>query len=93
MTVTDIKIRKLFDTEPLKAVCSITIDNALAIHDVKLITTKGKIIVVMPSRKKPDGEYSDIVHPINSEARLEIEKAVMAEYNRVLDSKNSETGE
>ena len=93
MTVTDIKFRKLFDSEPLKAVCSITIDNAIAVHDVKLITAKGKILVVMPSKRRPDGEYSDIVHPINSAARTEIEKAVLTEYNKLIESKNAEIRE
>ncbi len=81
MEVTDVKFRKLFDSEPLKAVCSITIDDALAVHDIKLVEAKSKTIVVMPSRKKADGEYIDIIHPINSSAREVIERAVVSAYH------------
>lgn len=80
--VTDVKFRKLFDTEPLKAVCSLTISDSLAVHDVKLVNAKGRMIVVMPSRKRSDGEFSDIIHPINSESRKIIEDAVINEYER-----------
>lgn len=88
MVVTDIKFRKFFDNEPLKAICSITIDNSLAIHDIKIVAAKERIIVVMPSRKKPDGEYSDIIHPINSETRSMIEDAVLGEYYRLTGGKS-----
>ena len=83
MQITDVRFRKLFDTEPLKAVCSITIDDAIAVHDIKLVETNSKTIVVMPSRKRGDGEYIDIIHPINSTAREIIEKAVVGEYNKL----------
>ena len=34
----------------------------------------------MPSRKRKDGEYQDIAHPINNDARDEMERIVLAEY-------------
>lgn len=80
MTVTDVKIRKKFDNEPLKAICSVTIDDAIAIHDIKIVSAKGKMLIVMPARKSHNGEYSDIIHPINSDARAIIENAIISEY-------------
>ena len=80
MVVTDIKIRKYFKEGPMKAVVSITIGGALAIHDIKVINAKDKFFIVMPSRKNPDGTYRDIVHPINSEFRAELEGAVIKAY-------------
>ena len=80
MIITDVKIRKTFDEGPMKAVASVTFDNELALHDVKVIYARDKYFVVMPSRKTPDGTYRDIVHPINSEARERLEKAVIDAY-------------
>ena len=80
MVVTDIKIRKYFQEGPMKAVVSVTFDGALAVHDVKVINAKDKFFIVMPSRKNPDGTYRDIVHPINSDFRAELEGAVIKTY-------------
>ena len=81
MQITDIKIRKTFtDDGPMKAVVSITFDHQLALHDVKVINTKDKYFIVMPSRKNPDGTYRDIIHPINSDFRQNIEASVLDAY-------------
>ena len=80
MVVTDIKIRKYFKEGPMKAVVSVTIGGALAIHDIKVINARDKFFIVMPSRKNPDGTYRDIVHPINSDFRAELEGAVIKAY-------------
>ncbi|MBO7302882.1 MAG: SpoVG family protein, partial [Clostridia bacterium] len=63
MQITDIKIRKFFDDGPMKAIASVTFDNQLAVHDLKVINDREKLFIVMPSRKNPDGTYRDIVHP------------------------------
>ena len=81
MQITDIKIRKFFDEGPMKAVVSVTFDNCLAVHDVKVIYARERYFIVMPSRKNPDGTYRDIVHPINSEFRAELERAVIDVYH------------
>ena len=85
MQITDVKIRKLFDDGPMKAVVSITLDGALAVHDVKVIFAREKYFIVMPSRKNPDGTYRDIVHPINAQFRTELESTVLAEYEREVE--------
>ncbi|MBQ2733110.1 MAG: septation regulator SpoVG [Clostridia bacterium] len=84
MEITDIKVRKLFDEGPMKAIVSVTFDGQLALHDVKVISARDKIFIVMPSRKNPDGTYRDIVHPINSEFRVRMEEQVIEAYNREL---------
>ena len=86
MVVTDIKVRKYFKEGPMKAVVSVTIGGVLAIHDIKVINARDKFFIVMPSRKNPDGTYRDIVHPINSEFRAEIEGAVIKAYFDGLDT-------
>ncbi len=81
MKITDIKIRKFFEEGPMKAIVSVTIDDALAVHDIKVIYARDRYFIVMPSRKNPDGTYRDIVHPINAGFRAELESAVIDAYN------------
>ena len=81
MQVTDIKIRKFFDEGPMKAVVSVTFDDCLAVHDIKVIYARDRYFIVMPSRKNPDGTYRDIVHPISADFRGALEKAVIDAYN------------
>ncbi len=86
MTITDIKVRKLFDDEgPMKAIVSVTFDGQLALHDIKVINARDKYFIVMPSRKNPDGTYRDIVHPINAAFRAELEASVIETYQRALE--------
>ncbi len=80
MEITDVKIRKTFEDQPLRAVMSITLDNSVAIHDVKVIYASDKYFVVMPSKKTQSGEYKDIVHPINSDFRKKLEDTLISEY-------------
>ena len=84
MVITDIKIRKLFDEGPMKAIVSVTFDGQIALHDIKVIYAREKYFIVMPSRKNPDGTYRDIVHPINADFRSQMEEAVIRAYNEEL---------
>ena len=94
MQITDIKIRKTFAADgPMKAVVSVTFDGQLALHDVKVINTKDKYFIVMPSRKNPDGTYRDIIHPINSEFRQELETAVLDAYFAELENEAGSVSE
>ena len=93
MQITDIKIRKFFEEGPMKAVVSVTFDDALAVHDVKVIHARDRYFIVMPSRKNPDGTYRDIVHPINSSFRAELEAAVIDAYNVQLAAALAEEAE
>ena len=86
MQITDIKIRKVFDDGPMKAIASVTFDGQLAVHDVKVINARDKFFIVMPSRKNPDDTYRDIVHPINSQFRILLEDAVLKAYNEQLEA-------
>ena len=93
MEISDIKVRKIFDEGPLKAIVSVTFDDELALHDVKIIYAKDKLFLIMPSRKNTDGSYKDIVHPINSEFRLKLESAILASYHEALEAqKNAAAG-
>ena len=84
MQITDIKVRKLFDEGPMKAIVSVTFDGQLAVHDIKVINARDKFFIVMPSRKNPDESYRDIVHPINAQFRGMLENAVIEAYQAAL---------
>ncbi len=85
MKITDIKVRKQFNEErPMKAIASVTIDDQLALHDIKVIYAREKYFIVMRSSKNADGTYRDIVHPINAAFRAELEASVLEAYDRAL---------
>ncbi len=86
MNITDIKVRKLFEDGPMKAIVSVTFDDQLAVHDIKVINARDKFFIVMPSRKNPDETYRDIVHPINAQFRGQLEASVIAAYEAELEA-------
>ena len=84
MQVTDIRIRKINTEGRMKAIVSITFDDAFAVHDIKVVEGDKGLFVAMPSKRMPDGEYIDIAHPISSEVREVIQNAVLKEYEKAL---------
>lgn len=93
MEITDIRIKKVASEGKMKAVASVTFDNAFAVHDVKVIEGPEKLFVAMPSRRTPDGEYRDIAHPINSDMRNMLESKVLAAYDAIENEPAPETAE
>lgn len=80
MKVTDVRLRKIESDGRMKALVSITLEEAFVIHDLRVIEGNSGLFVAMPSKRTPDGEFRDIAHPINSEMRQEIQDAVMKVY-------------
>lgn len=93
MQITDIKVRKLFEEGPMKAIVSVTFDGQLAVHDIKVIHARDKYFIVMPSRKNPDETYRDIVHPINAQFRGMLENSVIEAYEAALAQAEAEAAE
>lgn len=88
MQVTSVRIQKVF-SEPdkmLAAVASITVDNMLAIHNIRLLKTSDRMFVAMPNLKLSNNTYKDMVHPINEEGRRIIEEAVISAYNNYINN-------
>lgn len=82
MKISDVRVRLVLrDDSKLKAVASITIDDCFVIHDIKIIEGSEGYFIAMPSRKTQEGEYKDIVHPINTETREKIIKLVLEAFN------------
>lgn len=83
LKITDVRIRLVAkDDSKLKAVASMTIDECFVIHDIKVIEGKEGFFISMPSKKTPDGEYRDIVHPINTETREKIIAEILKAYEK-----------
>ena len=84
MNITEVRVRLVKkDDGKLKAVASVTIDNCFVVHDVKILEGNEDYFIAMPSKKTPEGEYKDIVHPLNTETREMIKKAVSEEFEKV----------
>ena len=90
MNITDVKIRKMLSEGRLRAVVSVTVDDMLAVHDIKVVQGDERLFVAMPSRKASDGEYRDIAHPINSGTREQIQNLILKKYEEVLQEKEEE---
>ena len=89
MKITDVRIRLVTkEDSKLKAVATITIDECFVVHDIKVIEGKEGYFIQMPSKKTPDGEYRDIVHPINTETREKIIEEVLKVYEKAEKEEN-----
>ena len=82
MVITDIRVRKITAEGRMKAVVSVTFDDAFVVHDIKVIEGQEGYFIAMPSRKASDGEYKDIVHPINTETRKMIIDVIIEAFNQ-----------
>lgn len=90
MKITDIRVRKTSTEGKMRAVVSVTFDDAFVVHDIKIIDGNEKMFVAMPSRKTPTGEYKDIVHPITTEMREELQNAIITKYEEFLKQEPDE---
>ncbi|NLT10483.1 MAG: septation regulator SpoVG [Ruminococcus sp.] len=84
MEITDVKIRKIMTDGRLRAVVSVTLDDMLAVHDIKVVQGDERLFVAMPSRKDENGVFRDIVHPISPSARKLFEQTILEAYEAQL---------
>lgn len=68
----------------LKAIASVTIDECFVIHDIKVVEGRDGFFLQMPNKKNLEGNYTDIVHPLNNETREQLKELIMAEYEKEL---------
>ena len=87
MNITDIRIRKTYTENRLRALVSITVDYDLAVHDIKVIEGPERLFVAMPSRRDEGGAFRDIAHPITAQAREQLEGCVLRAYWDYLDQR------
>jgi stage V sporulation protein G len=63
------------------AIASVVLDDQFVIHDLRVVNGDKGLFVAMPSRKLPNGEFRDICHPINTDARNTIQEAVLTQFH------------
>jgi len=83
MEITEVKVFPVSE-DKLKAFVSIVLDGCFMVNDIKVIRGKDGLFISMPSRKKKNGEFKDVAHPLNNETRQMIEDFVLDEYERIL---------
>ena len=90
MNISDVRIRKTMNEARLRAVVSLTIEDSIAIHDIKIIQGDERLFVAMPSRRDDAGNFRDIVHPISPEARESLEDKILSTYRNFISAQPQE---
>lgn len=81
MEITDVKVIPV-DDEKLKAFVSIVFDHCFVVTDIKVIHGPKGLFVSMPSKKRKDGTFKDIAHPLNNQMRQYLEEKVLGVYKQ-----------
>jgi stage V sporulation protein G len=81
MEITDVKVIPV-DDEKLKAFVSIVFDQCFVVTDIKIIHGPKGLFVSMPSKKRKDGTFKDIAHPLNNQMRQYLEEKVLSVYRQ-----------
>ena len=84
MEITEVRIH-LRNEEKLKAYAAVTFDKCFVIRDMKVINGNTGMFIAMPSRKKPDGTFKDIAHPLDNETRHKLETSILSAYREELE--------
>jgi stage V sporulation protein G len=92
MEITEVKVFPIQE-EKLKAFVSIVFDQCFMVNDIKIIQGRDGLFISMPSRKKKNGEFKDVAHPLNNETRRMIEEKVLSEYDRVREERGEPPAE
>ena len=85
MEITDVKVIPV-DDEKLKAFVSIVFDQSFVVTDIKIINGPKGLFVSMPSKKRKDGTFKDIAHPLNNQMRQYLEEKVLTVYRQQVAS-------
>lgn len=90
MEITKVSVRKVESSNPkMKGTAYVELDNSFAIENIRIIEkADGSLFAAMPSRKRQNGEFHDICHPINEETRKLFNDAIIEEYNKINETEN-----
>jgi stage V sporulation protein G len=89
MEITEVKVFPI-EEEKLKAFVSVVFDHCFMVNDIKIIQGRDGLFISMPSRKKKNGEFKDVAHPLNNETRRMIEGCILGDYQRILAERGEE---
>jgi stage V sporulation protein G len=85
MNITEVKVYPSKVSGRLKAYATIVFENSFIIRDLKIIEGIKGLFVSMPSRRRKDGTFRDIVHPLNTDMRSTIEQRLIEEYHKAIN--------
>ena len=85
MEITDIRVFPVHE-EKLKAYVTITLDSCFVIRDLKIIHGNTGLFIAMPAKRRKDGTYRDIAHPLNAVTRDRMEKTILLAYERQIQN-------
>ncbi|WP_257458058.1 septation regulator SpoVG [Archangium lipolyticum] len=85
MNITDVKVYPV-EEDKLKAYVTITLDHCFVIRDLKVIHGASGLFIAMPAKRRKDGTYKDIAHPLNADTRNQMERTILMEYERHLQT-------
>jgi stage V sporulation protein G len=91
MEITDVKVIPV-DDEKLKAFVSIVFDQCFVVTDIKIIHGPKGLFVSMPSKKRKDGTFKDIAHPLNNQMRQYLEEKVLTVYKQQIAAAQGTSG-
>ena len=89
MIITYIRVKRISTPGKMRAVASITFDDMFVVHDIKIIEGQSGLFIAMPSKKMPNGEYKDVAHPLNSQAREKIQAEILTAYQNLPEEEGS----
>ena len=91
MEITNVRVRVVDkENSKMRGFASVTIDNQFVVHDIRILEGENGLFLAMPSKQVAPGEYRDIAHPINPEARQLFSDAILAEYEKEKQGSESE---
>jgi stage V sporulation protein G len=89
MEITQIRIFPV-EEEKLKAFVSIILDDCFLVSDIKIIEGTQGLFVSMPSKRRRNGTFRDIAHPLNQETRRRFEEQIIARFRAVVEESGGE---
>jgi stage V sporulation protein G len=92
MEITEVRVYPVSE-EKLKAYVTITLDRCFVIRDLKVINGNTGLFIAMPAKRRKDGTFKDIAHPLNVETRQKMEHIILAEYEKELKRVAEEEGD
>ncbi len=92
MDITEVRVYPV-NEEKLKAYVTITLDNCFVVRDLKVINGNTGLFIAMPAKRRKDGTFKDIAHPLNVETRQRMERVILAEYDKELKRVAAEGGD
>lgn len=83
MEITEVRVFPVNEAK-LRAYVTITLDGCFVVRDLKVIEGAEGLFIAMPSKRRKDGTFKDIAHPLNAETRERFERVILDEYEREL---------